>query len=95
MKHEIHYIKSFNIVGLHTLEIVFENNTHKTINLAPVLYGEMYWPLKDPDFFKHVKLDDEVQTLVWPNGADFDPSIPYCWEQHEEELSCRAKEWQV
>ncbi len=32
---------------------------------------------KYPDFFKQVKLDDEVQTLVWPNGADFDPSILY------------------
>lgn len=95
MKHEIHYIKSFNIVGLYTLEVVFENNARKTINLAPVLYGEMYGPLKDPDFFKLLKLDDEVQTLVWPNGADFDPTILYHWEQYVEELSCRAKEWQV
>jgi hypothetical protein len=95
MKHEIHYIKSINIVGLHLLEVVFENGTRKTINLAPVLYGEMYGPLKDPEFFKRVKLDDEVQTLVWPNGADFDPSMLYHWEQYEEELSWRAKEWQV
>ncbi len=64
MKHEIHYIESFNIVGQHTIEVVFENNTCKTINLAPVLYGEMYGPLKDPEFFKQVKLDDEVNTLV-------------------------------
>jgi len=54
----------------------------------------MYKPLKDPEFFKQVKLDDEVNTLVWPNGADFDPSMLYHWEQYVEELSCRAKEWQ-
>ncbi len=54
----------------------------------------MYGPLKDPDFFKQVKLDNEVQTLVLPNGADFDPSLLYYWEQYVEELSYRAKEWQ-
>jgi len=60
-----------------------------------VVGEQMYGPLKDPEFFKQVKLDDEVQTLVWPNGADFDPSTLYHWEQYVEELSCRAKEWQV
>ncbi len=93
MKHEIHYIKSFQITGRHTIEVCFENNTCKTINFSPVLYGEMYGPLKDPKFFKRVKLDDEVHTLVWPNGADFDPSLLYHWEQYVEELSNRAKKW--
>ena len=95
MNHEIHYIKTFKIIGPQIIEVVFENNILKTINLAPVLYGEMYGPLKDADFFKQVKLDEEVQTLVWPNGADFDPSMLYYWEQHVDELECRAKEWQV
>ena len=95
MKHEILHIKSFNVVGLSTLEVVFEYNIRKTINLAPVLYGEMYGPLKDHFFFIQVKLDNEVQTLVWPNGADFDPSVLYHWEQYVDELSCRAKEWEV
>jgi len=77
MKHEIHYIKSFNIVWIHKLEVVFENN-------------RCMGPLKDPEFFKQVKLDDEVNTLVWPNGADFDPSMLHHWDQNEEKLSCRA-----
>ncbi len=95
MKHDIHYIKSFQIIGLHTIKICFENNTCKTINFSPVLYGEMYGPLKDTEFFKRVKLDDEVHTLVWPNGADFDPSLLYHWEQYVEELSFRAKQWRA
>lgn len=93
MKHEIHHIKSFQITGQYTIEVCFENNTCKTINFSPVLYGEMYGPLKDSEFFKRVKLDEEVQTLVWPNGADFDPSLLYHWEQYVEELSHRAKKW--
>ncbi|MBC7391038.1 MAG: DUF2442 domain-containing protein [Opitutaceae bacterium] len=95
MNHEIHYIKRFTIVGPQSIEVVFENNIRKTINLAPVLFGEMYSPLNDAEFFKQVKLDEEVQTLVWPNGADFDPSLLYYWEQHVDELECRAKKWQV
>ena len=75
-------------------EILF-NNTLKTINFSPILYGEMYGPLKDPEYFKRVALDQEVHTIVWPNGADFDPSLLYNWEHYVEELSRGQKEWRM
>jgi hypothetical protein len=31
-------------------------------------------PLRDQALFRQVRLDSEVHTLVWPNGADFDPA---------------------
>jgi hypothetical protein len=49
------------------------------IDFEPVLHGELYAPLRDPDFFARVALDPEAGTLVWPNGADFDPATLHDW----------------
>jgi hypothetical protein len=95
MTHEHHTIKSFRKVAPHTLDIIFEDNKCKTINFLPVLKGEMFGPLKNAEYFDKVRLDDEVHTLVWPNGADFDPALLYNWEQHVEELTQRAKQWNI
>ena len=95
MLHEIHTIKSFRKVAPYTLEIVFGNNNCKTINFLPVLNGEMYGPLKDGDCFDKVILDPEVKTIVWPNGADFDPALLYNWEQNIEGLKRGSKGWET
>jgi hypothetical protein len=46
------------------------------------LCGELYEPLRDADYFRQVMVDDEVGTIVWPNGADFDPDLLYTWDEH-------------
>ena len=43
--------------------------------------------------FSQVKIDPEVHTLVWPNGADFDPATLHDWPQHVQELTARADRW--
>lgn len=95
MQHDIHKIKSFRLVGDYTIEIFFEDSTSKSINFSPILFGEMYGPLKDPNVFEKVFLDSEVHTIAWPNGADFDPSLLYNWNQHVKELTQRAKQWSM
>ncbi len=94
MQHEIHTIKSFHLTAPYTLQIIFEDNSRKTIDFLPVLTGEMYGPLKNPGYFAKVMLDTEVNTIVWPNGADFDPSLLYNWEHHIHELKQRSKKWE-
>lgn len=30
-------------------------------------------PLREEALFRPVRVDEELATIVWPNGADFDP----------------------
>jgi hypothetical protein len=93
MTHEIHRITSFQTVGPFTLSIQFEDGTWQTIDFRPVLEGELYGPLQDATIFSQVRIDPEVHTLVWPNGADFDPAILHNWPQSGPALKALAKKW--
>jgi hypothetical protein len=74
MVHLIVRVLSFENVAPVTLRVCFDDGTEQDIDFLPVLRGEIYGPLRDLRLFNQVRLDDEVHTLVWPNGADFDPA---------------------
>ena len=95
MLHPIHRVCSFEIVGAYTLRVRFDDETEQVINFQPVLAGELYGPLRDLSVFNEVRIDPEVHTLVWPNGADFDPAMLHDWPEHIQHLSARAKRWSV
>jgi hypothetical protein len=66
----------------------FTDGSEKTIDLAPYLRGPIFEPLcADPDLFRAVQVDEQLGTIVWPNGADIDPDVlywgrtPAAWEQ--------------
>lgn len=93
MEHRIIRIKSVTVPALYTVHVVFEDGAEQTIDLEPVLFGPVYGPLHDPEVFRRVKVDPEVGTIVWPNGADFDPATLYEWETVKNELAERAIQW--
>ena len=74
MSHLIAKVTSFELLGGHTLRVCFGDGVERRIDFLPVLGGKLFSPLRDPAFFSRVKLDPECHTLVWPNGADFDPA---------------------
>lgn len=94
MSHPIFRVQSFQIVAPYTLSVRFDDATEQVICFEPILAGELFGPLRDLQVFNQVKLDLEVHTLVWPNGADFDPATLHDWPQHVEELKARAKLWE-
>lgn len=95
MTHPIYRVRSFEIVSPYTLRIKFDDDAEQTINFRPVLAGEMYGPLRDLSLFNQVRIDSEVNTLVWPNGADFDPATLHNWHEQEEALIARAQKWEL
>jgi len=92
--HKIHHVRNFEVVAPYTLRVGFEDGSHQVINFAPVLAGELFGPLRDLSVFNQVRLDLEVHTLVWPNGADFDPATLHDWPEVVEALTEQAKEWE-
>ena len=93
MEHPIYRVVAFEIVGPYTLQVEFDDHSRQLIDFRPILEGEMYKPLRDLAVFNQVRLDLEVQTLVWPNGADFDPATLHDWPKHVEDLKALAKRW--
>ena len=83
MNHPIYRVRSFEIVAPYTLRVHFHDDAEQTIDLLPILAGEMYGPLCDLALFNQVRIDPEVKTLVWPNGADFDPATLHDWPANE------------
>jgi hypothetical protein len=93
MKHAIHRVRSFEIVHPYTLRVRFDDGTEQIINFEPILAGELYGSLRDLDVFNQVQVDSESHTLLWPNGADFDPAILHDWPQHEQAFRKLVRSW--
>ena len=91
MSHPLYDVTEFELLEAYTLRVAFDDGTSQVVDLEPVLYGELYGPLRDPDFFRQVRLDPEVKTLVWPNGADFDPYVLHEWPRVVDDLARRLR----
>jgi Protein of unknown function (DUF2442) len=87
MQHKIYRVTDFAIVAPYTLRVKFDDETQRVINFEPMLFGELFLPLREVAFFNQVQLDREVHTLVWPNGADFDPATLHDWSELKPALS--------
>jgi hypothetical protein len=95
MNHPIHRVVRFDLLAAYTLRVGFEDGTEQTIDFRPVLEGEIFGPLRDLDLFRQVQIDPEVHTLVWPNGADFDPATLHDWPCAGKRLEAMARQWRL
>ena len=91
MQHPIHRVTSFDAIAPYTLRVEFDDQTRQDIDFLPVLRGELYGPLQDKALFNQVCVDPEVHTLVWPNGADFDPATLHDWSEYSKATSEMAQ----
>jgi hypothetical protein len=94
MVHPIHRVAHFEISAPYTLVVSFTDGAKQVIDLEPVLFGPLFGPLRDLSTFNAVRLDTEVGTLTWPNGADFDPSTLHDWPAVCHEFAARARAWE-
>jgi hypothetical protein len=65
-------------VGGHRLYLRFADGVEGVVDLDGIVRWEgVFAPLRDPARFAEVRVDDELGTIVWPNGADLDPDVLY------------------
>jgi hypothetical protein len=95
MTHLICRVTSFEICGPYQLRVTFDDDTEQSIDFHPVLGGELLGALRDKALFDQVRIDPEVHTLVWPNGADFDPATLHDWPKYATALAARAAQWNL
>jgi len=93
MEHKICRVVAFEPVRPFTLQVIFDDDTQQVIDFRPILTGEIFGPLQDEILFNQVEIDPEVHTLVWPNGADFDPATLHDWPDYIRELKKMTKHW--
>lgn len=61
----------------------FADGTAGEVDLTDELWGDMFTPLRDPNQFRQLRADPDLQTLVWPNGADLAPEHLYELLRHD------------
>jgi hypothetical protein len=93
--HPIQKVSAFRIAGPYPLQVTFADGLSRTIAFQPILKSELFGPLRDLNLFDAVTIDPEVHTLVWPNGADFDPATLHDWPDHQAHLIALANTWET
>jgi hypothetical protein len=51
----------------------FDDGTSGELDFSREEWTGVFVPLADPKYFATVALDEELGTIVWPNGADIAP----------------------
>jgi len=73
----MHVVKNVTYVSGYKLLVTFEDGFVKLVDMEPYLDGEIFEPLKDIDYFKTVRVNPDINTIVWDNDADVSPDFLY------------------
>lgn len=69
----IAHVTEVRPLGDHRLRLGFDDGTAGEVDFSGESWSGVFAPLSDPEFFARVELDEELGTIVWPNGADIAP----------------------
>lgn len=69
-------IRGVETLGEFRVRLSLTDGSIRELDLEPYLNGPVFEPLRaDPALFRAVRVDEELGTIVWPNGADIDPDV--------------------
>lgn len=71
------HVEKLEYLEAYKLRLTFNNQVTQDIDLSTEIYGEIFDPLNDIEYFQQVFLNPETKTIEWPNGADFAPEFLY------------------
>lgn len=86
----MHYVTEATYVSDYKIKIRFENNEVKLVDLEPHLDGPIFEPLKDIAYFRSFTVNQDIDSITWPNNADFSPEFLYEVGQSISERLCAA-----
>ena len=59
----------------HRLRIAFNDGVTRDVDCSFLFHGRLGEPLRDPAYFRQVRVDEEARTIIWPNGLDPAPEL--------------------
>jgi hypothetical protein len=68
-------VTSVEALDGHRLRLTFNDGVVTEADFSDDLHGPLAQPLRDPAYFRQVRIDYEAHTVVWPNGLDPDPYV--------------------
>jgi Protein of unknown function (DUF2442) len=57
--------------------VSFNDGRTGVADLSAALKGGVFEPLNELTVFSQLRVDEELETIVWPNGADLAPEYIY------------------
>ena len=69
------------------LRVQFNDGVIREIDCRFLMRGTLGEPLRDPDYFRQVRVDEESRTIIWPNGLDPSPELLH---DHEPAAAARG-----
>ncbi len=71
------HVREAKYVGDYRVQLRFNDGAEGVVDLSDCLEGEVFEPLKNLAQFKSFRVDPDIETIVWPNGADMAPEYLY------------------
>jgi hypothetical protein len=69
-------VRGVETLGEFRVRLSLTDGSIRELDLEPYLNGPVFEPLRaDLALFEAVRVDEELGTIVWPNGADIDPDV--------------------
>ncbi|MBT4132399.1 MAG: DUF2442 domain-containing protein [Candidatus Marinimicrobia bacterium] len=65
------YIEKYRV------KVLFNDGREGVADLSEALTGAVFEPLRDESEFSLLRVDEELETIVWSNGADLAPEYIY------------------
>ncbi len=88
------HVTSAKHIEEYKVEVSFNNGSKGIADLSDALNGSVFESLKNIDKFSTFKVDTELETIVWPNGADLAPEYIYFQAfKTDPNLQSQFKQW--
>ncbi len=88
------HIKKVKYIKEYKVDVLFNNGKRGVADLTEALKGPVFEALKDESKFSMLKVDEELETISWDNGADLAPEYVYFQAfKNEKDLEPQFKQW--
>jgi hypothetical protein len=89
----VHVVNAKYVDG-YRIEVTFNNGRTGIADFAGALNGPVFEELRDVSKFSRFEVNKELDTLVWPNGADMAPEYIYFQAfKNDSNLQAQFRDW--